>query len=141
MIWANIMTSEDWKTVLLAAIAALSTFGGAVVVAYGEILRRKANSNATKAETAAVAADDARVTAENAAVEMRNTQGLINGRLDAWMAQKEAEAKAREEIAFARGHIEGMKTLAKSMVDNPKVPVDAQTVAQVVAAASQPPPS
>lgn len=123
------MTSEDWKIVLLAAIAALSGFGTMFLVTYGEILRRKANENAAEVREAKQAAGQAKV-------EAAQMKELINGRLTEWMAAKEAEHKTALANAYANGHQDGMAQTMKAVAQSDKIPIEAQGVAEVVAKVS-----
>lgn len=132
------MTSEDWKTVLLAAITALGTFGGALLVLYGEILRRKANENSTKMDTAA---DKATVAAETAA----ETSKMVNGRMDDWKDSMLKEVEARVRRAYADGtvdgHRNGVASAVQAIAADPKIPLDQKAAMDAVVKAVQAPPS
>ena len=117
------MTSEDWKTVLLTFIAMIGTIFGPVIVGYMEYLRRKASQAAVDSSAAKEMATE--------------TKQLINGRLDELLAAKDKERVIAVAEAYTQGHSKGMNQTAQAMIENPKVPVDAKTVAEVIAASSR----
>lgn len=109
------MTSEDWRTVLLALIAMIGSIGAAMVAVYGQMLLKRAN-----------AAKDAAVTAVSVAAD---TKQLINGRMDQLL--ETAIAKA-----FAAGKEQGIATVAKVVAESPNVSLEGHDIAKAVVAAT-----
>lgn len=113
------MSSEDWKTVLLALIATGGTVFTALVTVYLEILRRKSNA----AEVAATAAKK----------EASQTKVLINGRMDEML-------RSVAEKAYAEGKASGIATVSKAVAESPNIPIGTRELATAVATATEPPP-
>ena len=115
------MTSEDWKTVLLALI----TTGGGLFATFAAVwlewLRRK--SNVAK-ETAAAAVDKAQAASDVA----HSTNRLVNGRMDELL-------ESAQKKAYAEGFAAGTAKVMAAVAESPKVSLDAQGVAQAVAQA------
>lgn len=111
------MTSEDWKTVLLALI----TTGGGVFATFAAIYLEWLRRKATAAEVAASAAQKT----------ASDTKLLINGRMDDLLEQAKAKA-------YAEGLAAGVAKVSDAVARSPKISLDAQGVAGAIAAASKP---
>lgn len=98
------MSSEDWKTVLLAFIGVLATAVTTAGSIFGSYiwLRLKAMQQ-TQTET----------------------KTLINGRMDDLL-------QAARDKAYAEGHAAGMQATAKGVADSPNVPMGVKEMAKVI---------
>lgn len=134
------MSSEDWKIVLLSLIATISGLGtaaiAAIVTIYGELLRKKANESKVALDTAKTAADVAKEVAVETKTEMVATKKAMNGRVDDLIAAMVKEKTAAVAEAYANGHADGMAKTAAAIAQSKKIPIDAQGVAEAIAAAS-----
>lgn len=113
------MTSEDWKTVLLAFIALLGTISSAVAGIYAEMLRRKAvriegkqDINDQKTDDAAKKAEEAANSSARTAKKVDETQKIVNGRMDELL-------KAARDAAFAEGKAAGIAEAKEKEKDKP----------------------
>lgn len=108
------MTSDDWKTVLLALIAMIGTVAAAMVAIYGQMLLRRTDE-----------AKNAAATAKNVAAETRT---MINGRMDQLLV-------IERDKAFAAGRAEGIATVSKVVADSPHVSLEGHDIAKAIIAA------
>jgi chromosomal replication initiation ATPase DnaA len=110
------MTSEDWKTVLLAFIATIGGVLNAIILVYVEHLRRKQTANDKKTDDATVASKAAEASANEA-------KRAVNGRLDELL-------QSAKEKAFLEGKAAALAEAAAVSVAQQKAKVAADAVAK-----------